>query len=37
MSNLIDTLQQVPDSRKAHSRSHPLWISLALAQARWCY
>lgn len=30
MSNLIDTLKQVPDFRKAHGRSHPLWILLLL-------
>jgi hypothetical protein len=30
MGNLIDTLQQVSDFRKAHSRSHPLRILLLL-------
>ena len=30
MSTLIDALKQVPDFRKAHGRSHPLWILLLL-------
>jgi hypothetical protein len=30
MSSLLETLQQVPDFRKAHGRTHPLWILLLL-------
>jgi hypothetical protein len=30
MSSLLNALQQVPDFRKAHGRSHPLWILLLL-------
>ncbi len=30
MSTLIEELKQVPDFRKAHGRSHPLWILLLL-------
>lgn len=30
MSNLIDTLKQVPDFLNAHGRSYPLWILLLL-------
>ncbi len=30
MSSLIDALKQVPDFRKAHGRSDPLWVLLLL-------
>ncbi|WP_146242318.1 transposase family protein, partial [Acaryochloris thomasi] len=30
MSTLIEELKQVPDFRKSHGRSHPLWILLLL-------
>ena len=30
MSNLINTLKQVPDFRKARGKSHPLWVLLLL-------